>query len=361
MASSINFKLTNIFPLFYNAFKWHINYYLFGKSFPMIAQFYVTHRCNFRCEWCNFWRNPLKNNEISLTKFKQIISDLSKMGTCYINFTGGEPLLMQDIMERISYCKKKIPFVHMVSNGFLMTKEKAVQLSKTGIDAISISVNGIKETYDKTTGVKGSYDRAIEAVKLLKKYAPNVRVSINSIITPTNTNELYQLVKLADELDVEQKFQAICAHPEFKGQETKSEINKEINQNIIEVKKFIKFILTKKTILNNPKYLKAVPDYFLGKNKEGIFMQDCELQYFFCEFFENGKVSPCLYGSNWQNYSVIDNNNIKSVLKSKSYKCEQKRLKKCRECKKAMQLCVMEPRFIFPITNLIKFSFRKNY
>jgi MoaA/NifB/PqqE/SkfB family radical SAM enzyme len=356
MASSINLKPSNFFPIMYNSLRWHINYYLLGKPFPMIAQFYITHRCNFRCKWCNFWRNP-KKDEIPLPKFKQIVSDLGRMGTCYINFTGGEPLLMPDMMERIAFCKKKVPFVHMVSNGFLLTKEKAIQLSKAGIDAVSISINGIGDNYDKSTGVKGSYTHAIEAVKNLKQYAPNVRVSINSIITTTNTAELYQLVKLADELGVEQKFQAICDHPEFEGQATKSEASKTNEKNLDDVKRFIRFILKKKNVLNNSRYLKAVPDYFMGKFPDPIFRKPCTLQYFFCEFFGNGNVSPCLYGSDWKNYCTVGDSRIRRVFRSRQYKCEQKRLHNCKKCAKVMQLCVLEPRFIFPIGNLLSSFF----
>lgn len=365
MGSSIDIKLSNFFPLIKNVLKWHWNYYLKNKPSPLIAQFYTTHKCNFRCEMCNFWRNPRKT-EIPLDKFKEIISDLKDMGCCFVNFTGGEPLILKDMIQRISYAKKKIPYVHMVSNGFLIDEKMAKKINKTGIDSISISINAIGKNYDKLTNVKGSFDKALNALKNLKKFAPNVKPSMNSLITPTNTKELYKLTNLGEKLGVDHKFQAVIKHPVFEKQNTikeKNDKNASV-EDIEEVKKFINFIKKKKHILNSNYYLSRISDSFLSKIDDSLidgplFDEKCKFPYYFCEFKDNGEVSPCLTGTWWEKTFSVLNNSLKTIYYSKEFKAIQDKLYSCKRCKTDMQVCTIEPRTIFPISNFVRFKIKE--
>ncbi len=357
MVSSIDIKFSNFFHLGYNFVRWHFNYYIRKKPFPLIAQFYSTNRCNFKCDMCNFWRNKNKN-EIPLEKFKEIIDDLKKMGCCFVNFTGGEPLLLKDIIERIEYVKKikNIPYMHMVSNGYLLDKEMAKKLNNARIDGISISINAIGENNDKITKVKGSFDKSINAIKNLKEYAPKIHVSINSMITPWNIKELYELLDLSEKLKVDYKFQAISNHPLFEKRKVNMEGKKFDKVPIEEVKEFINVIKKKKYILNSKYYLSQIPNYFLSENKDGLFSEKCLTPYYFCEFKENGEFSPCLTGTRWNTKHSIYKNRLKNILKSEDYKVLQKDLEKCRICQENMQVCIIEPRVIFPIRNFLRYT-----
>lgn len=358
MGSSIDIKLSNFLSLVKNFLKWHWSYYLKNKPFPLIAQFYTTHRCNFRCEICNFWRNPRKT-EIPLDKFKEIISDLKDMGCCFVNFTGGEPLILKDMMQRITCAKKKIPYIHMISNGFLINEEIAKRLNKTKIDSISISINAFGKNYDKLTRVKGSFDKAVNALKNLKKFAPNVKPSMNSVITPTNTEELYKLVGLGEKLGINHKFQAVIEHPVFDKQ-NKTKKDKPFSAKDIEnVRKFISFVKKKKHILNSNYYLLRIPDYLLSKIDGPLFDEKCKFPYYFCEFKDDGEVCPCLTGTYWEKTASILDKNFKDIYYSKEFRAIQDRLYSCKACKKVMQICTVEPRTMFPIHNFMRFKIKE--
>lgn len=357
MGASIDIKPSNFFPLVKSFFKWHWNYYLKNKPFPFMAQFYTTHKCNFRCEMCNFWRN-LRKTEIPLDKFKEIISDLEDMGCCFVNFTGGEPLILKDMIQRIFYAKAKIPYVHMVTNGYLMDKEMAKKLNETKIDSVSISINAFGENYDQITKVEGSFSRAINALKNLKKFAPNIKPSMNSLITSTNTKELYKLVELGEKLGVDHKFQAVIEHPTFGKQKTK--IDKACSaKDIQDIKSFIKFVKKKKHILNSNYYLSRIPDYFQSKIDGPLFDEKCKFPYYFCEFKDNGEISPCLTGTCWKKTVSILDKRFRDVYYSKEFREMQDKLYLCKECKKVMQICTIEPRTMFPISNFMRFKIKE--
>ncbi|MFH1225440.1 MAG: radical SAM protein [Candidatus Diapherotrites archaeon] len=358
MASSIEIKPSNALPFAYNYLRWHFNYYVMNRPFPLIAQFYTSHMCNFRCAFCNFWRNPGKKY-IPLQRYKSLIDELSLMGTCFVNFTGGEPLILPDIIERVRYTKTKIPYMHMVSNGSLLTPEIARSLGEAKIDAVSISVNAYGEAYDKLTGFKGAFKRAVRAVENLKAYSPAVSASINSVITPHNADELYKLHALSKELGIDHKFQAVSIHPEFAGQKSKARYDFKTSE-LEKVRKFCTEMAREKNVLNSKYYLLQVADYFAGNARSGIFAERCITPNYFVEFWEDGSFSPCLTGTGWARNFSIRGKSLRSVLESREYRGQCLALEQCKTCSTNLQVCIMEPRIFFPLGNFIKYTVLPN-
>ncbi len=356
--SSLEIKPNNFLPFASSYLKWHFNHYVLGKSFPVIAQFYTTHTCNFMCSHCNFWRTP-RFEYIPLEKFKSIISELSEMGCCFVNFTGGEPMILPDIFERIKFVKSKIPFMHMVSNGSIINEEKAKKLNETRIDSISISVNGLKKTYDDIAQVPEAWDKAVNALRILKANTNGIALSMNSVIKSDieTINELYKLLDMSKEIGVDHKLQAIMQHPEFSDYRSKSkQLLFKPNFPLDEIKKFIKYAKKQKHVINSHYYLDSVVKYFEGKNVDGLFGEDCKTPYYFAEFQPNGSFNGCLTGTDWKETFDATKRPLREILESKEYKAHQKNLEKCRACTKSMQICIVEPRAFFPFRNFLKYT-----
>lgn len=64
-----------------------------------MASWMITVQCNFKCPYCSIWKNP-SYTAIDRTK---ALENLKKTGRSWvIHFTGGEPLLVPDIVD---FCK----------------------------------------------------------------------------------------------------------------------------------------------------------------------------------------------------------------------------------------------------------------
>ncbi|MCL5090678.1 MAG: radical SAM protein [Patescibacteria group bacterium] len=256
--------------LAFRAIKWHWLFYLKGKSYPLAAGFYITNTCNFRCQMCNIWRNP-KKDRISLENFKKIVDDLANMGTYYLSLSGGETLLLPNLEEYLSYAKKKIPYVHFVTNGFLLDEKRAKKIATSGVDEVSISIDGLAKFHDQLRGIKGAFDHAISAINNLKTFAPKVKIVVNSVILPDNIDDLYKVVELTKNMGVLHKFQPLNQHELFENQKTKSKAWKISEKDIVKIKKFIKFLKESKHVANSRYFLSQIPNYFEGKTNQGIF------------------------------------------------------------------------------------------
>jgi len=94
---------------------------VFKKRFPLAVGWNITYRCNLQCKYCGWWEN--RASELNTKDIIGLIKELAFLGTKFISFSGGEPLLREDLGDIIDFCKMKGIYVSINSNGTLV-KEK---------------------------------------------------------------------------------------------------------------------------------------------------------------------------------------------------------------------------------------------
>ena len=78
----------------------------------------ITYRCNARCKMCHIWQHPSKSSEEITPK------DLEKIpnGLRFVNITGGEPFVRNDVGDFIEVLRKKARRIVISTNGFFTDK-----------------------------------------------------------------------------------------------------------------------------------------------------------------------------------------------------------------------------------------------
>jgi MoaA/NifB/PqqE/SkfB family radical SAM enzyme len=172
-----------------------------------ILLLFVTNRCNLKCKMCGVCEHdhaPAIAKELTTDEWKQVIDAGRRLGTTLVSITGGEPLLRRDLYELIAYARNQGMAVHMCSNGLLLDEDAAVKLSQAGVGTVSISIESpSRETHEQLRG-KGSFDPAVQAVRNLRAFAPDVRVGINYLITTANYHNMADMIPFAESLDAHQ-------------------------------------------------------------------------------------------------------------------------------------------------------------
>jgi len=171
----------------------------FGRIFDYIRISVIEH-CNLRCIYCmpeegvNFVPRAelLTNDEI-----QRILGVLSKIGLRKVRFTGGEPLLRNDIIEIIENAVKidNIESVHMTTNGILL-EQMAQNLRQSGLNGLNVSL----DTLDKDKFYKISRRHGIEHVwaglrKAIDLGFPSIKVN-TVIMKGFNDNEIAEFAEL---------------------------------------------------------------------------------------------------------------------------------------------------------------------
>lgn len=151
----------------------------------------VTYRCPMQCQMCDIWKNPTKKqDEISIDEIKKLPN------VKFINITGGEPFVREDLEDIIEVCFQKSPRVVISTSGWFEDRiiSMAKRFPKIGI---RISIEGLSKKNDELRGREGGFDKGLRTLLRLKEMGLK---DIGFGITVSNHNSadmlsLYQLSK----------------------------------------------------------------------------------------------------------------------------------------------------------------------
>ncbi|MFX1447914.1 MAG: radical SAM/SPASM domain-containing protein [Promethearchaeota archaeon] len=173
----------------FRALKGLIKSHLLPRPTPIAMTLAVTYRCMANCVHCSAGKHFKEGmKELSTEEAKKLIDDAQKLGVSIIAFTGGEPLLREDLFELISHVDQHKAMPIMFTNGFLLTDENIQKLVDAGLYSIFVSLDSpIPEEHNKLRGVPELFETAVNGVKKLK--SKGVLVGISSYATRSATEK----------------------------------------------------------------------------------------------------------------------------------------------------------------------------
>lgn len=157
---------------------------------PRFLYVEVTKRCNAFCDFCPYWQDHRRGE---LTDYSPIVDRLRPF--C-VTFTGGEPLLRRDIATLVGQVTSlpRRPYTALLTNGWLLSEEKARALRDAGLMQISISIDYIGADHDKQRGLPGLYRRIADRIPMLKSIGFD-RIVINTVIMESNLEHVLPLTR----------------------------------------------------------------------------------------------------------------------------------------------------------------------
>ena len=171
---------------------------------PIAMTFAITYKCQCNCVHCSAGRHQkLDTLELSTEEAKRVIDESQKLGISILAFTGGEPLLRQDIFELISYVNQKKTVPILFTNGLLLTQNNVNKLAKAGLYSLFVSIDSsLPDEHNKLRGVNGLFETAIEGIRRAKEKGIFVGLSSYATQSSTKKGEYKKLHEFAKELGV---------------------------------------------------------------------------------------------------------------------------------------------------------------
>ena len=176
---------------------------IFKKRVPLAVRWQLTNRCPNRCVYCNIWAED-RSHELSTAQIFTIIDSLKEQGTQTISFSGGEPLLRDDIGKILIYCDKKNISTSMNSEGGLVPKK--VNEIQT-LDLLKLSLDGPEEIHDRIANHKGSYQQVLLAIKAAQE--KGVKTIFTATLTKYNISRLSFIMGIAKRYNTLVAFQPL--------------------------------------------------------------------------------------------------------------------------------------------------------
>ncbi|MGB9811589.1 MAG: radical SAM protein [Dictyoglomus turgidum] len=150
-------------------------------------------RCNLNCPHCYVHRRNWERR-ISKKRALKLIEEVKELSIKRIDFTGGEPLLIEDLFEYIEKARSLGLEVSLNSNVLLFTREIAKFLKDNNV-YLYVSIDGSnKETFEKMRG-RGNFDKLLNSIDLINEFA--IPYSIIFSISSLNYYDAKNMVKFA--------------------------------------------------------------------------------------------------------------------------------------------------------------------
>jgi Fe-coproporphyrin III synthase len=146
---------------------------------------------------CNTWQFPTKPAE-EITP--QIVGKLPD-GLDFINITGGEPFLRQDLDCIVEIALRKAKRVVISSNGYFTDRMVALAKKFPRI-GVRISIEGLPAANDQLRGIRDGFDKGLRSLLELKALGLK-DIGFGMTVSDVNAKDMIELYRLAESMGLE--------------------------------------------------------------------------------------------------------------------------------------------------------------
>ncbi|RQD71376.1 MAG: putative heme d1 biosynthesis radical SAM protein NirJ2 [Tindallia sp. MSAO_Bac2] len=257
----------------------------------MIISWNSTNQCNMFCDHCYRDSGIKSSQELNTKEAKALLDEIKKAGFKIMIFSGGEPLMRNDLVELVAYAKAIGLRPVLGSNGTLLTPELAADLKNAGAMGIGISLDSMSaEKHDKLRQYKGAWKEAVRGMNICKK--AGLPFQIHTTVMDWNTPELEALTDFAvDEGAVAHHFFFLVPTGRGASIEDTSLRAAEYESVITRIMQKQKEVAIELKPTCAPQFMRIAKELHI----ETRFGRGCLAGTAYCIISPTGKVQPCAY------------------------------------------------------------------
>ncbi|MBL1272436.1 MAG: pyrroloquinoline quinone biosynthesis protein PqqE [Oceanospirillales bacterium] len=209
-----------------------------GPPLWLLAE--LTYRCPLQCPYCS---NPLdfaqSETELSTEEWVRVLRQGREMGAAQLGFSGGEPLVRQDLGELIAEARHLGYYSNLITSGLGLTQAKVESFAEAGLDHIQVSFQASDpELNNAVAGSRKAFEQKLAMARAVKE--AGYPMVLNFVIHRHNIHQMNDIVALCDRLGADYVELATCQYYgwAFKNREglmpSRAQLEKaehEVNQN----------------------------------------------------------------------------------------------------------------------------------
>lgn len=154
----------------------------------------VTGRCPFHCAHCSYAGR--RDRHLDTAQMLDVIEQVKRLGTCTLGFTGGEPLLRDDLEAFIRAAAPEMACV-LFTTGYGLDRSRAASLAAAGVTCVTIGLESEQAAvHDAVRDMAGSFGQAQQAAEHCR--TEGIYTAISTIATRERLSDgtldrMYQL------------------------------------------------------------------------------------------------------------------------------------------------------------------------
>ncbi len=158
----------------------------------------MTKACNLRCVHCYYTaKSQPEPGELNTAEGMGLIDNLARFGSPVLLFSGGEPLMREDLFELGAYAVEQGIRAVISTNGTLIDYGAAQRIKEAGFSYVGVSLDGIGETNDRFRGQRGAFEEGLRGIRHCTEVG--VRVGLRLTLNKHNYDDLPSILDLLEE------------------------------------------------------------------------------------------------------------------------------------------------------------------
>jgi len=181
-----------------------------GQPLWLLAE--LTYKCPLQCPYCS---NPLdfasQGAELSTEEWIQVFRQARQLGAAQLGFSGGEPLVRQDLEQLIAEARQLGYYTNLITSGIGLNEARIAAFREAGLDHIQISFQASDETVNNMlAGSDKAFRQKLKMAREVK--AQGYPMVLNFVTHRHNIDRIDRIIELCVELEADYVELATCQY-----------------------------------------------------------------------------------------------------------------------------------------------------
>lgn len=181
-----------------------------GQPLWLLAE--LTYRCPLQCPYCS---NPLdfasNDRELATEDWVRVLRQGREMGAAQLGFSGGEPLVRQDLPELIAEARHLGYYSNLITSGLGLNQDKVEAFADAGLDHIQVSFQASDpELNNALAGSKKAFAQKLDMARAVKE--SGYPMVLNFVIHRHNIHQMNDIMDLCERLEADYVELATCQY-----------------------------------------------------------------------------------------------------------------------------------------------------
>jgi len=159
----------------------------------------LTYRCPLHCAFCY---NPLDfaalGDELDTATWLRVISEARELGAAQIGFSGGEPLVRDDLETLVEHARALGFYTNLITSGVGLTEARISALKKAGLDHIQLSFQDSSREMNDFLSSTRTFELKRRVAALIK--ANGYPMVLNCVLHRYNLPHVADIIEMAVEM-----------------------------------------------------------------------------------------------------------------------------------------------------------------
>src|SRR5262249_6430688 len=146
------------------------------RPYVLVAE--LTYRCPLRCAYCSNPTQVQDRASLAGADWQRVLGEASELGVVQVHFTGGEPLLCDDLEALVARAAELELYSNLITSGLPLARERLAGLAAAGLCAFQLSFQAARPGPSAAIAGVDAFDRKREVAAWVRELALPLTVHV---------------------------------------------------------------------------------------------------------------------------------------------------------------------------------------